>query len=78
MGAPAIRKPAIQTMDIDDMQILSVQEGLPVDSRAVRAQPWRRDGRRWIVEDFTEDATLPLASVGAELPLTALYDGIAL
>lgn len=62
----------------DYMQIPSVQEVLLVDSRAVRAQLWRRDGRRWIVEDFTEDATLPLASIGAELPLTALYDGIAL
>ncbi|MGY0791612.1 Uma2 family endonuclease [Azospirillum argentinense] len=62
----------------DSMQIPSVQEVLLVDSRAVRAQLWRRDGRRWIVEDFTEDATLPLASIGAELPLAALYDGIAL
>ncbi|QCO01786.1 Uma2 family endonuclease [Azospirillum argentinense] len=62
----------------DYMQIPSVQEVLLVDSRAVRAQLWRRDGRRWIVEDFTDDATLPLASIGAELPLAALYDGIAL
>lgn len=62
----------------DYMQIPSVQEVLLVDSRAARAQLWRRDGRRWIVEDFADDATLPLASIGAELPLTALYDGIAL
>lgn len=62
----------------DYMQIPSVQEILLVDSRAVKAQLWRRDGRRWIVEDFTGDAALPLACIGAELPLAALYDGIAL
>lgn len=62
----------------DYMQIPSVQEILLVDSRAIKAQVWRRDGRRWIVEDFTGDATLPLASIATEIPLSALYHGIAL
>ncbi|HEY0832588.1 MAG TPA: hypothetical protein VGE72_01660 [Azospirillum sp.] len=48
-----------------------------VDSREARAQLWRRDGRRWIVEDFTGDASLPLHSIDAELPLPALYEGVA-
>jgi len=61
----------------DYMQIPSVQEILLVDSRAARVQLWRRDGRRWIVEDFTDTATLPLASVGIDLPLPALYEGVA-
>ncbi|WP_448189104.1 Uma2 family endonuclease [Azospirillum sp. sgz301742] len=61
----------------DYMQIASVQEILLVDSRAPRAQLWRRDGARWIVEDFTDTATLPLASVGIDLPLPALYEGVA-
>lgn len=62
----------------DYMQIPSVQEILLVDSRAPRVQLWRRDGTRWIVEDFAGTATLPLASVGADLPLAALYEGVAL
>lgn len=61
----------------DYMQIPSVQEILLVDSRAPRVQLWRRDGTRWIVEDFADTATLPLASVGVDLPLPALYEGVA-
>ncbi|HYD67057.1 Uma2 family endonuclease [Azospirillum sp.] len=61
----------------DYMQIPSVQEILLVDSREARAQLWRRDGRRWIVEDFTGDASLPLMSIDAELPLSAIYEGVA-
>ncbi|HYG85503.1 MAG TPA: Uma2 family endonuclease [Azospirillum sp.] len=61
----------------DYMQIPSVQEILLVDSRATRVQLWRRDGARWIVEDFMDTATLPLASVGVDIPLPALYEGVA-
>jgi Uma2 family endonuclease len=61
----------------DYMQIPSVQEILLVDSRAPRAQLWRRDGARWIVEDFVDTTTLPLASVGIDLPLPVLYEGVA-
>lgn len=61
----------------DYMQTPSVQEILLVDSRAARTQLWRRDGARWIVEDFVDTATLPLASVGIDLPLPALYEGVA-
>ncbi|WP_431861159.1 Uma2 family endonuclease [Azospirillum sp.] len=62
----------------DYMRIPSVQEILLVDSRAPRVQLWRRDGTRWIVEDFADTATLPLASVGVDLPIPALYEGVAL
>lgn len=62
----------------DYMQIPSVQEVLLIDSRAVKAQLWRRDGTRWIVEDFTGDTPLPLASIAAEVPLPSLYDGVVL
>jgi len=61
----------------DYMQIPSVQEILLVDSRAPRVQLWRRDGARWIVEDFADTATVPLASVGVDLPIPALYEGVA-
>lgn len=61
----------------DYMHIPSVQEILLVDSREPHAQLWRRDGRRWIVEDFTGDASLPLQSIDAELPLSAIYEGVA-
>lgn len=62
----------------DYVQIPSVQEILLIHSRAVAAQLWRRDGRRWIVEDFTGDDALPLMSIDAEIPLPALYEGVAL
>ncbi|WP_207458603.1 Uma2 family endonuclease [Azospirillum sp. SYSU D00513] len=62
----------------DYMQIPSVQLILLVDSRTPRAQLWRRDVQRWIVEDFTAGALLPLAALGFELPLSCLYEGIAL
>ena len=61
----------------DYMRIPSVQEILLVDSRAPRVQLWRRDGTRWIVEDFADTATLPLASVGVDLPVPVLYEGVA-
>jgi Uma2 family endonuclease len=61
----------------DYMQIPSVQEILLVDSREPHAQLWRRDGRRWIVEDVTGDTTLPLQSIDADLPLAAVYEGVA-
>lgn len=61
----------------DYMQMPSVHEILLVDSRAPRAQLWRRDGERWIVQDFTGEATLPLHSIDAELPLPAIYEGVA-
>ena len=61
----------------DYMRIPSVQEILLVDSRAARVQLWRRDGTRWIVEDFADTATVPLASVGVDLPIPALYEGVA-
>lgn len=63
----------------DYQEIPSVQEILLVDSRRRRVQLWRRDGTRWWVEDFSsDDAILPLTSIGAEIPLGALYEGLSL
>lgn len=62
----------------DYICIPSVQEILLVDSGERRVQLWRRAGPRWVVEDFAGDTIiLPLASIGAEIPLAALYEGTA-
>jgi hypothetical protein len=41
-----------------------------------RAQLWRRDGERWIVEDLIGDAQLRLASVEGSISLGAIYQNV--
>ncbi len=59
-------------------QIASVQEILFIASDGLYAELHRRAGARWITEILRGgDARLALASVGIEIPLGDLYEGIA-
>ena len=58
-------------------EIESVQEILLVGSDSRYAELHRRDGAHWIVEIYrAQDHLISLASVGAEIPISELYDGI--
>ncbi len=60
-------------------QIPSVQEIVLIDSDGVYAELHRRSGLQWISEILRgREAVLPLDSVGLEIPLAELYEGIAL
>jgi Uma2 family endonuclease len=60
-------------------QIETVQEILLIASEGLYAELHRRDGPQWITEILRgADARLALTSVGTEIPLADLYDGIAL
>lgn len=60
-------------------QIETVQEILLIASDALYAELHRRAGAQWITEILRGDqAVLSLTSVGIEIPLAELYDGIAL
>ena len=56
--------------------IPTVEEILLVWSEERRAQLWRRDGERWIVEDLIGDAQLRLASVEGSISLGAIYQNV--
>lgn len=58
----------------DYCEIPSMREILLLDTRMRRAQLWRRDGGRWIVEDYVGRATVPVACLDLELPLDELYE----
>ena len=53
----------------------SVNEILLVSSEERRVRYWRRDGRRWIVEDLIGEAELRLETVSEPIPLAAIYEG---
>ncbi|HSA80515.1 MAG TPA: Uma2 family endonuclease [Geminicoccaceae bacterium] len=55
-------------------QLSSVNEILLVASEERRVQHWRRDGRRWVVDDLTGDADLRLATLPEPIPLAAIYE----
>jgi Uma2 family endonuclease len=60
-------------------QIATVQEILFIDSDGIYAELHRRSGAQWITEILRgSDARLALDTVGIEIPLAELYDGIAL
>jgi Uma2 family endonuclease len=60
-------------------QIATVQEILFIASDGLYAELHRRAGAQWITEILRgADARLALTSVGIEIPLADLYDGIAL
>jgi Uma2 family endonuclease len=60
-------------------QIESVQEILLIDSDGLYAEVHRRTGAQWITEILRgSQARLSLTSVGIEVPLPDLYEGIAL
>jgi hypothetical protein len=43
-----------------------------------RIELWRREGERWVIEDYIGEASLRLESLGVEVPLSAIYAGVAL
>src|SRR5205823_8608114 len=60
-------------------QIESVQEIVLIASDGLYAELHRRSGAQWITEILRGgEARLSLASVGLEIPLADLYEGIAL
>jgi Uma2 family endonuclease len=60
-------------------QVASVQEILLIASDGLYAELHRRAGAQWITEILRgHHATMSLASVGIEIPLAELYEGIAL
>jgi len=58
--------------------ISTVEEILLVWSEERRAQLWRRDGERWIVEDLIGEAELRLASLESSIGLGAIYQNVPL
>jgi Uma2 family endonuclease len=56
-------------------QLPSLKEILLAASEERRAQHWRRDGTRWVVDDLIGDADLRLATVAHPIPLAAIYEG---
>ena len=54
-------------------RIASVEEILVVWSRERRVELWRRDGRRWVVEDFVGNAAFRLETLSATLGLADIY-----
>ena len=59
-------------------EVASVREILLIDSERQRAELWQRTPTGWTVTDLVGDATIPLPSLGCELPMSAFYDGVAL
>ena len=58
-------------------EIPSVQEILLLDSTKRYAELWHReDEQSWVVRDIIGGGTLRFASVGIEIPMAALYEGI--
>jgi Uma2 family endonuclease len=59
-------------------QIASVQEILVVDSEARYAALHRRQGDQWIIQiSRGDDGMISLASVGIDIPMSELYEGLA-
>ncbi|MBP2311691.1 Uma2 family endonuclease [Azospirillum soli] len=58
-------------------EIPSVQEILLLDSTKRCAELWHReDERSWVVRDIIGGGTLVFPSVGIEIPMAALYEGV--
>lgn len=73
---PTSTQPHDRGRKLDDYrQLPSIKEILLVASEQRRAQHWRRDGPRWIVEDLIGDADLRLAAAPNPVPLAAMYEG---
>jgi Uma2 family endonuclease len=52
-------------------RIAGVQAILFVSSDERRGDLWRREAKRWVIEDYIGDASVRLESLGVELPLSA-------
>jgi Uma2 family endonuclease len=57
--------------------IPSVETILFVFSDERRVELWRREGERWVIEDYIGEAAARLDSLGIELPLAAIYANVA-
>ena len=59
-------------------RIESLQEYLLIAQGTVRVERYRRAGNNaWVLSEFTEEgAMLELASLGIEIPISAIYDGV--
>jgi hypothetical protein len=57
----------------DYRQTETVQEIALVASEQRHVEVWRRRGAKWEVEDLIGDAALGLESVGATIPVAAIY-----
>lgn len=62
----------------DYRKIASVEQVLLVASGDRHVEVWRRAEDGWRVQDLIGDAAISLAIGGEPLPLTAVYDGVAL
>ncbi|OHC74774.1 MAG: hypothetical protein A3G18_10020 [Rhodospirillales bacterium RIFCSPLOWO2_12_FULL_58_28] len=62
----------------DYRRIPSVKEIILISSDAVKAEQWRRSAETWTVIDVEgKDAVLLLSSIGIEILLGAVYEGVA-
>ena len=59
-------------------QIPSVAAVLFVFSDERRVELWRREGQRWVIEDYIGEAAVRLDTFGIDLPLPAIYASVAL
>jgi Uma2 family endonuclease len=57
--------------------IPSMETILFVFSDERRVELWRREGERWVIEDYIGEAAVRLDSLGIELPLAAIYANVA-
>ena len=74
---PRLTKEYDRVTRLEDYQAIpNVAEILLVASDKRRVRLWRRDGVRWILQDFIDASAVPLASVGIELPLDEVYEGV--
>ncbi len=62
----------------DYRKIASVEQVLLVASGDRHVEVWRRAEDGWRVQDLIGDAAISLAIGGVPLPLTTVYDGVAL
>ena len=60
-------------------RIESLQEYLLVAQGTVRVERYRRTGKnKWVLSEFTDvGEMLELASLGIDIPIAAIYDGVA-
>lgn len=62
----------------DYRRIPSVKEIILLSSDAVKAEQWRRSAETWTVIDAEgKDAVLRLSFIGVDIPLGAIYEGVA-
>jgi Uma2 family endonuclease len=61
----------------NDRQLASLQEFVLVDPRTPWVQIDQRQSPSWETEQLTEPGTLRLQSLGLDLPLAEIYEGVS-